>query len=107
MPWDEDSGNDFDWTESHLKSRIQFYYDLKTNIKPKLAAHIRNLLIEAQYLQQQKQMLENEVDEQQDTNADGIEDAAKSNVTHTTILQSNQFCRADIFVFSTQPIRAM
>lgn len=70
MPWDEDSDDDYDWADRHLESRIHFYYDMKKKIKPSLVGHIQKLLIEADYLQQQKKMLENEVDD-----IDGVDGA--------------------------------
>lgn len=81
MAWDDDS-NVYDWTKSHLMSRLHFYYDLKKKINPALVGHIEKLLIEATYLQQQKKMLENEVEKQETMQTNDNEDTAKSNAVY-------------------------
>lgn len=68
MPWDYECDNDYDWPEKHLESRIQFYYDLKKEIRPTLVSHIRKLLTEADYLHQQKENLETDLEDDEDVN---------------------------------------
>lgn len=66
MPWDYESDDDSDWAEKHLESRIRFYYDLKKEMRPPLVSHIRKLLTEAEYLHEQKENLENDLQDDED-----------------------------------------
>lgn len=58
MPWDNDNDEDLDWAEKHLKSRIKFCFDLKRGMSRSMADHIRVLLMEARYIQSQREIIE-------------------------------------------------
>lgn len=68
MPWDTDNDEDVDWSTKYLESRIRFSYDLKADISPPLASHIRALLAEAQYIQQRREYLELDISDDEDMN---------------------------------------
>lgn len=61
--WDSDCDVDIDWTK-YLETRIKFYFDLISNkMSKRLAVHIKNLLEEANYVFKRKQLIEEEMDE--------------------------------------------
>lgn len=66
MPWDNENDDEQDWCEKHLKSRIQFNYDLMKKISRSLAAHIRALLQEARDIQERREFLETDLSEEED-----------------------------------------
>lgn len=66
MPWDSD--DDVDWSKKYLESRIRFCYDLKADMSPALASHIRALLAEAEYIQQRREYLELDISDDEDMN---------------------------------------
>lgn len=68
MPWDADNDEDIDWSSKYLESRIRFSYDLKADMGPALASHIRALLAEAQYIQQRREYLELDLSDDEDMN---------------------------------------
>lgn len=68
MPWDADNDEDIDWSTKYLESRIRFSYDLKADMNPALASHIRALLAEAQYIQQRREYLELDISDDEDMN---------------------------------------
>lgn len=68
MPWDADSDEDIDWSTKYLESRIRFSYDLKADMSPALATHIRALLTEAEYIQQRRVYLELDISDDEDMN---------------------------------------
>lgn len=61
MPWDNDSDDDLDWAEKHLESRIRFCFDLKRGMSRAMADHIRLLLIEARYIQNRREIIEEDM----------------------------------------------
>lgn len=68
MPWDADNDEDVDWATQHLESRIRFSNDLKTDMSPALATHIRALLAEAEYIQRRREYLELDISDDEDIN---------------------------------------
>lgn len=68
MPWDTDNDEDVDWSTKYLESRIRFCYDLKADMSPALAAHIRALLAEADYIQRRREYLELDISDDEDMN---------------------------------------
>lgn len=68
MPWDNDNDDEQDWADKHLKSRIQFNFDLMKSIDRPLAAHIRALLQEARDIEERRAFLETDLSEDEDLN---------------------------------------
>lgn len=68
MPWDADNDEDMDWSTKYLESRMRFCYDLKADMSPALASHIRALLAEAEYIQQRREYLELDISDDEDMN---------------------------------------
>lgn len=59
MPWDRDNDDSQDWNQTHLITRLQFYFDLHSKrVDRFLSEHIRGLIAEARYLQNQRYYLE-------------------------------------------------
>lgn len=63
MPWDDENDDDFDWFDKHLDTRIRFCFDLKRNMSPLMVDHVRMLLAEARYIQNQREVLETELED--------------------------------------------
>lgn len=64
-PWDYDDGDDRDWAEKYLDSRIKFYCDLKNRTMPKrLNSHVLTLLDEANQLQMKRELLTLHMDDE-------------------------------------------
>lgn len=66
MPWDNDNDDDDDWAEKHLESRIKFCFDLKRGMSRAMADHVRILLLEARYIQGRRELIEDEMSEQEE-----------------------------------------
>lgn len=66
MPWDNDNDEENDWADKHLRSRIQFNFDVMKSIDRSLAAHIRALLQEARDIQERREYLETDLSEDED-----------------------------------------
>lgn len=63
MPWDNDTDDVVDWCQKHLETRIRFCFDLKRDMSRPMADHIRKLLAEARYIQNKREMVEMELDD--------------------------------------------
>lgn len=66
MPWDKDSDDEADWCKKHLESRIRFCFDLKRDMSRGMADHIRKLLSEARYIQDKREIMELEIDDDEE-----------------------------------------
>lgn len=66
MPWDKDIDDEADWCKKHLESRIRFCFDLKREMSRGLADHIRKLLSEARYIQNKREIVEMEMEDDED-----------------------------------------
>lgn len=63
-PWDIDLDEDTDWTSKNLETRIKFFFDFSTKkISSRLTMHIKNLLDEANYIHERKELLELQIDD--------------------------------------------
>jgi hypothetical protein len=61
LPFDDDS--DKCWAEKYLETRVQMFYDLKNKkISKQLSSYIRQIISKAKIIQQQKEILENSLD---------------------------------------------
>ncbi|XP_050502908.1 protein nessun dorma [Diabrotica virgifera virgifera] len=68
MPWDRDEDVNIDWKETHLESRLRFYYDLKNGTIPRaVAEHIHCLLTEARRMQNKREFIENQLTQQEES----------------------------------------
>lgn len=80
-PWDVDSDDDHDWSSRYAESRIRFHQDLiarDNRISAAMAAKIQRLLVEAQDLQQRRQYVELDLDDDEDLNESKRECSTKS-----------------------------
>lgn len=67
MPWDEESEQDYNWTNKCLIPRMKLYFDLKNkNIGKGLSSHIRSLISEAKYIHKRRENLETSMEEESD-----------------------------------------
>lgn len=66
MPWDNENDEENDWADKHLKSRIQFNFDVMKSIERSLALHIRSLLQEARDIQERREYLETDMSDDEE-----------------------------------------
>ncbi|XP_057671655.1 protein nessun dorma [Diorhabda carinulata] len=76
MPWDREEDDSVDWKETHLESRLRFYYDLKNGKIPRaVAEHIHCLLTEARRLQNKRDLIEEQLSKEEDEVGDKNRDS--------------------------------